>query len=638
MRRALGAVVAGLVGCLLVLIAPSTAWADDEASIAHVEASSSGLRVLVSVPHGSDVDLGSVTGTLDHSSLDATATSAGTDTTIRRTTILAIDTSDSMAQNGRFEAAKSAAKAFLDAVPADVLVGIVTFDGEVETALEPTTDRDAAAQVVDGLELSKGTLLYDGILTAVDTAGTEGQRSILVLSDGADTGEDTTIDDVTAAVTDSATLVDVVSLDQENKPKAVAALGALATAGHGQVIESTGAALTDAYAAEAEVLADQILVTAPLPEGFDKSQGTVSITLPTGGGDLVASALVKVDAAAPASSSSIGPVNPDDGWEAPSWALDVGILVFGIGLISAALLLVPAKAQPMTIAERVTAYTRRSGGHEETKPAADPMLDQAKAAAAGVLERNKNLEEKLATRLTAAGSGFKPSEWLLLHIGVVVGAGLFGLLLGRGNVIVGLLFLVIGYFLPRVYLSYMAGRRRKAFNAALPEMLQLMSGSLSAGMSLPQAVDTITREGQDPIASEFKRVLVENRIGVPIEDAFEGVATRFDSKDFAWVVMAIRIQRQVGGNLAELLTTVAATMRERQYLRRQVNALAAEGKLSAYILTGLPPGVFLWVMITQPGYMSPLYTTPLGLLILTGAVGWLSLGMFWMSRLVKVEV
>jgi tight adherence protein B len=638
MRRALLSVIAAAVGAIMVLLAPSTAWSADDASIAHVETSADGLRVLVSVPHGSDIDLGAVTGTLDGTSLDAAAVAAGSDSSVRRTTILAIDTSDSMAQNGRFDAAKTAAQTFLDTVPDDVAVGIVTFDGSVTTALEPTTDRDAATEVVDGLELSKGTLLYDGILTAVDVSGQEGQRSILVLSDGADTGKDTKLTDVTSAIADSATLVDVVSLDQASKPKAVAALSDLATAGQGQVIASTGAALADAYAAEAEVLADQILVTAPLPDGFTKSQATVTITLPAAGRDLVASALVKIGTAAPVDSPSSGPVNPDDGWQAPQWALYLGILVFGVGLIGAAVLLVPAKAQPMTIAERVTAYTGRPTNADDQRSASEPMLDQAKAAAAGVLERNKGLEERLAIRLTAAGSSFKPSEWLLLQVGVVVAAGLFGLLIGRGNLIVGILFVLIGFVLPHVYLRFMAGRRRKAFNAALPEMLQLMSGSLSAGMSLAQAVDTITREGQDPIASEFKRVLVENRIGVPLEDAFEGVASRFDSKDFHWVVMAIRIQRQVGGNLAELLTTVAATMRERQYLRRQVNALAAEGKLSAYLLGALPPGLFVTVMVIQPGYMTPLYTEPLGLLILGAAVAWLSLGAFWMSRIIKVEV
>lgn len=639
MRRYLLAALAALAAAVAVVLLPSTAWsADEEPSIAHVESTEDGLRVLVSVPPGADVELGGVTGTLDGADLEATATATGSDAVVQRTTVLAIDTSDSMARNGRFEAAKEAAVTFLENVPADVAVGIVTFDGDVTTALEPTTDRSAAEAVVTGLALSKGTLLYDGILAAVDLAGEDGQRSILVLSDGADTGKTTGIADVTNAIETTATLVDVVSLDQENKPKAAAALSDLAAAGQGQVIESTGDALADAFAAEAEVLAEQILVSAPLPAGFDAEEATVTITLPTPDGKLVASAFAKIqDAPSGDAGPSTDAINPDEALEVPEWALYAGILVFGVGLVTAAVLLVPAKKQPMTLAERVTAYTGATGATTpEDKPEADPVFDQAKAAAASVLDRNKGLEQRLQARLTAAGSSFKPSEWLLLHVGVVIASGLLGALLG--GLVLGLLLVVGGFFAPRFFLSFQTGRRRKSFNTCLPDTLQLMSGSLSAGLSLAQSVDTVVNEGPEPIASEFKRVLVENRIGIPIEDAFDGVAERFNSKDFAWVVMAIRIQRQVGGNLAELLTTVAATMREREYLRRQVAALAAEGKLSAIILACLPPGFLIILSFTNRGYIQPLFNNALGVIMLVGASLWLCLGVFWMSRMVKVEI
>ncbi len=140
------------------------------------------------------------------------------------------------------------------------------------------------------------------------------------------------------------------------------------------------------------------------------------------------------------------------------------------------------------------------------------------------------------------------------------------------------------------------------------------------------------------MASEFKRVLVETRLGVPLEIALDGVAERFESKDFEWVVMAINIQREVGGNLAELLDTVAATMREREYLRRQVNSLSAEGRLSAIVLSVLPPGFLLYLLVAQRDYVIPLFTDVRGLVMLLGATLWLLVGVFWMSKLVKVEV
>ena len=137
-----------------------------------------------------------------------------------------------------------------------------------------------------------------------------------------------------------------------------------------------------------------------------------------------------------------------------------------------------------------------------------------------------------------------------------------------------------------------------------------MAGSLQAGLSLAQSVDTIVREGTEPIASEFKRVLVETRLGVSLEDALDGISERFQSKDFEWVVMAIKIQREVGGNLAELLNTVAETIRERQYMRRQVEALAAEGKLSAYVLSGLPILFMIYLVLTKRDYVWPMFTEP----------------------------
>ncbi|HWI43862.1 MAG TPA: type II secretion system F family protein [Nocardioides sp.] len=630
--------LAGLAAALALPLGASPASAED-GTIAHVESTGEGLRVLVNVPAGLEVDLSSVTATLDGEDLDATAAPAGTGSDVKRTTILAIDTSQSMARAGRFAAAKEAATTYLRNVPGDVAVGIVNFDADVTVALEPTTDRAAARSVVDGLELARDTLLYDGIVAAVEAAGEDGQRTVLVLSDGADTGGTASLDDVTSAIADSNTIVDVVSLGQSGA--ALQPLRAMTAAGNGRVIESSGTELAQAFRDEANVLAAQVLVTAPLPSGFDASQATVEVVLQAGTEPVVARALAPIQGDSSGETEPIAAPRLDSpgGWNAPGWLLYVGVGVFALGLVTVAVLLVPARPGPMSIAERVEAYsTMRRGEPEKEVRQSEPVLDQAKAAAAGVLERNRGLNDNLMRRLSAAGSEFKPSEWLLVHVGVVLAAGLLGLLAGGGNILTGLLFIAIGAVIPPLYLRFKAAKRRKAFQNALPDVLQLLSGALSAGLSLAQAVDTVVREGPEPIASEFKRVLVEARIGVALEDAFEGVAARFESKDFAWAVMAIRIQRQVGGNLAELLTTVAGTMRERASLRRHVSALSAEGRMSAMILCSLPPAFFVYLFLTNREFLAPLYSDPRGWIVSTAGVLWLLVGVFWMSRLVKVEV
>ncbi|MDO9458444.1 type II secretion system F family protein [Nocardioides sp.] len=638
LRRALAAAAATVPVLLVVLGTAGSATAADGA-IVNVERTGSGLVVSVDVPADADVDLDGVSASVNGTSYDATAARIADGTSrVQRTTVLAIDTSNSMA-GPRFEAAKLAATTFLDNVPADVAVGIVSFASEVRTDLEPTTDRDAARAVVAGLELSRQTLLYDGVLRAVELTGTEGQRAVLVLSDGADTGT-TPLTDVTAAVEGSdGVVVDVVALEQSG-----GALDALTTiAGQaGEVIASDSEALAATFSAEADVLARQVAVTVDVPADVVARQIDVAVTLPAPLGDVVARSTVPRVAGQASGGLEAIPETaaPSAAAGTPEWFMYVGVAVLGAGLLAALVLLVPRKPVAMSAEERVSTYTASTfGGTAPVKDVPETAIrDQASDAIAGMLDRNKSLDDRISQRLEAAGSELKPSEWLLVHAGLFLAISVVGLLLGRGNVVAGLIFMVLGVVGPWAYLGFRGTRRRKAFNAALPETLQLMSGSLSAGLSLMQSVDTIVREGTDPIASAFRRVLVETRIGVPLEDALDGVADRFDSRDFRWVVMAIKIQRQVGGNLAELLNTVASTMREREYMRRQVAALAAEGKLSAYVLGGLPPAFLLYLLVGQGDYVQVLFTDPRGIIMLVGAGLWLSVGVFWMSKLVKVEV
>ena len=252
--------------------------------------------------------------------------------------------------------------------------------------------------------------------------------------------------------------------------------------------------------------------------------------------------------------------------------------------------------------------------------------------------QSTNSEKGLAERLDLAGSERKPAEWVLLGIG---GSALLAvaLTLATGNVVIGILAgALLGWLSMHVILSIRIGRRRAAFGEQLPDVLQLIAGSLQSGFSLPQAVDAVVREGSQPAASEFSRALVEARLGADLEDALNRVAERMDSTDLRWTVMAIRIQREVGGNLAEVLRTTVGTMRERAYLRRQVSSLSAEGRLSAYVLIALPLLIGGWFFYSDPSYMRPLYTTLIGLVMLVGSVVLILVGAFWMRRLIKIEV
>ncbi len=617
----------------LLGVSPATA-ADGDLSISHAEADGDQLNLVLSVPAGAQVAPTDVTVKIAGKSVDVSAELAeDAGETILRTTVLAIDTSNSMVNANRFEPAKAAALAFLDAAPDDVRIGVVSFDSDVVVELAPTTDRAQATSVIEGLSTAKKTSLNDGVLEAIKAAGTEGARQILVLSDGRDTTK-TPDNAVVDAITAAGVQVDVVALDQA--PADLGPLQSFAEAGNGSVIPATTEALTAAFNEEAASLSRQIVATATIPSEVTAREGTVEVTA----GELSASRLVFLRSGAQTPALESTKKEDSGSLQIPTAVVYLGIAAVGVGLLVLLGGLMYTATEPKaapSAEDRISAYT---GGQGAPGGSGGPAitLDQAKGAAAQVLKRNKGLEERISARLVAAGSQMKAAEWILMHGGITVGAGLVGVLLGGGDWVFLLLFLLLGALVPWLWLGWKRKRRLDAFQSGLAETLQLIAGSLSAGMSLAQSIDAVVAEGSEPIAGEFRQVLVEARLGVPLEDALDQVAERCQSKDFAWVVMAIRIQRQVGGNLAELLTTVAATLREREYLRRQVKTLSAEGRLSGWILGLLPIGMFLYMLLLRREYIRPLYTEFLGIVMLGAAGVFLALGVFLMSRIVKVEV
>jgi tight adherence protein B len=155
---------------------------------------------------------------------------------------------------------------------------------------------------------------------------------------------------------------------------------------------------------------------------------------------------------------------------------------------------------------------------------------------------------------------------------------------------------------------------------------------------LLQALDAVAKDAAEPAAKEFSRALAETRIGADVSEALEHMAERMDSTNMRWASMAIQIQRTVGGNLAETLRTTAKTLRERESLKRHVRALSAEGRLSAYILIALPIGIFLFTLQSNREYVELLWTRPLGLAMVGAGLVSMTIGIFWMRKVVDVEV
>jgi tight adherence protein B len=192
-------------------------------------------------------------------------------------------------------------------------------------------------------------------------------------------------------------------------------------------------------------------------------------------------------------------------------------------------------------------------------------------------------------------------------------------------------------FLAKAYLGRRIATRRKQFEEQLPEALSIIASSLSAGHTFLRSIQMMCEESQPPLAEEFQRVVAETRLGGGVVDALDGMARRLDVKDLIWVVQAIRIQQQVGGKLADLLHTLADFIRAREDIRREVDVLTAEGRISAWVLTGLPVLLMLAVQITNPEYLQPFYQG-WGVFVLGLTAASVVTGFVVIRRMVKIEV
>jgi tight adherence protein B len=249
----------------------------------------------------------------------------------------------------------------------------------------------------------------------------------------------------------------------------------------------------------------------------------------------------------------------------------------------------------------------------------------------------QGFSEKLDAQLEAAGVKVRSGEFVV----ATVGAGLLGAVLGAAilqNILLAGVIGAVGTLMPTVALRYALSRRAEKMREQLPDVLTIMASSLRAGHSFLQALDTVAREIPAPANTEFQRLVAEIRLGRPAEDALEALADRVGSPDFRWAVLAVNIQREVGGNLAEILDNVSDTLRERATMRRQIRVLTAEGRLSAWVLAILPFAIAVYMFAVNPEYISLLFTTQIGLFMLGVAGVLMVLGILWMRKIVDIDV
>lgn len=622
------------ISCALVLlVAPHANAAEPVVTVRDVDATDfPAVEMTVSVD-GKDVSPEELTVLEDRTPVEDALVEPLVETAEGIDIVLVIDTSGSM-KGQPLASATAAALRFVTSLPQDIRVGVMTFADRPKVLASISADHSFALNALGKLSASGETALYDA---AVASSGMfqdgPGQRNVILLSDGADTASKLDLRSAVAkAKKDQISFFTVGLTSGEFDEKA---LKTLASSTGGSYSPAATADLSSLYEGLARELSNQFQISYESAK-TEGGQTTVSVSA---GGNVDASLFVAPEVDAPAAPEPKTVAAPDPLVAGEMWMLTALGLCF-LATFLFVLMFVGAKAR----ARRDRDLIRRTGA---TQQAALAPNDPDRATSAWVpspilaaTERVTHAAGATASidaKLERAGVSMRAGEFVVALVGTAFAGGLIGTVV-VGNLIFGVLMAGVAAAVPFLALGIAAKRRTGKLHGQLPDILMILAGSLRAGHSFLEALDMVAQEVGEPGAGEFGRVVAEIRLGRSVPDAMDAMALRIGSDDFKWALLAVNIQREVGGNLAEVLDTVSDTMRDREGIRRQIQVLTAEGRLSVAILAGLPVGVALYLSWVNPEYLSLLFNNGLGLLMTGVSVLMLSLGVIWMRKVVKIDV
>jgi tight adherence protein B len=327
--------------------------------------------------------------------------------------------------------------------------------------------------------------------------------------------------------------------------------------------------------------------------------------------------------------------------------LGMGIMLFFIGLATS--------GRGSGISARLERYTASKPEPLSTTPQAGPGLGQVLAQSVALARLNKIVEQRdfgtsLARDIARADLKLKPGEYIAIWVGTIIAIpclfAFLGLVLSPLRTPLALLIgALIGAWLPRMWLGRRRASRLTAFNKQLPDTITLIANALRAGSSFLQAIEMVVREAQPPITTEFGRVVREVNLGLAFDVALENMVRRVRSDDLELMATAITIQHQVGGNLAEILDSIAFTIRERVRIKGEIKTLTAQQRMSGYVVAFLPIGLVGVLFVIAPTFMAPMFMNPpgifnlpVGLVVLSGAGIMMFIGFMIIRSIVSIEV
>jgi len=318
------------------------------------------------------------------------------------------------------------------------------------------------------------------------------------------------------------------------------------------------------------------------------------------------------------------------------------ILWIGGGLALVLLLvgiIISISSERSLVEERLGQYvdsaTMADGEKQKSTPLTDWLNQRVEGSSWG---------DKISKKLARADIKMKPGEYIALIVIVSVFTGFLLWFIGGRSILSGLIGVVIGLFLPRMYVNNQQSKRLVRFNDQLADMLNLMVNGLRAGYSTSQAMEAVSRELPPPISDEFRRVVQEMQLGVPMERALDNLLRRIPSDDLDLVITAINVQREVGGNLAEILDTISHTIRERVRIKGEIRVLTTQVMYSGKFLAVLPLFVMGVLYLLNREYMMEFFkpennaTIPCGYISLVFSAILIAIGYFVMTKIGEIEV
>jgi Flp pilus assembly protein TadB/Mg-chelatase subunit ChlD len=530
-----------------------------------------------------------------------------------KSVVLAIDSSQSM-RGKPLQQALAAAQAFADAKPAADEISVSSFASQVGAPTPfsaSTTDADVALRTIT-VDRVQGTKLFDEVVADANSLAAHGLpgRVIIMVTDGNETDSKATLDDAIAAAHAARASVYVVGIESRLFTPGPLRRLAEQTGGRYYAAASAGY-LRSVYAAIADELSRTWQIT--------------YVTAVRPGQHLAVSASVPGQGSASTSIAISGQNTVTTSKPSLPKAMFSTAGTVVLGLVVGLIVLLAIRA--LFLKSRTEEMRRRIQPHVAQEPTKVKRVKRERVSALKrlfvatehVLGKTKQWSS-LSNLLERADVPLKTVEFAYVILGSGLALGIMLALAGLGGVALFFGF-VFGALIPAGVIWRKARRRLSAFDEQLPDLLMAVAASLKAGHSFKQAIQTLVDEAQDPAKKEFQRVLAETSLGRPIEEALADMADRLGSKNFSFIVTAVTIQNQVGGSLSGLFDMVADTVRQRQGFARKIRALTAMGRASAYVLIALP--IFLGALMTliNRKYMSPLFTTSSGhMLIIVGIV------------------